>query len=562
MKTKTKLAAIAVALFGGLANMTHAGLVVTDLNHGVTAQDLANLLVGSAVTISNVTYTGSPRSAGTFSGGLSILTFDSGLILGSGAVQTVPGDVPCSGGVEGPNTCFELEGPAGWSNSTDFAMPGDPDLTMLSGNPTFDATVLEFDFVPQFSTVQFKYVFSSEEYSDYSNTPYNDVFAFYINGVNTALVPGTSEPVSINTINNGNDDGGDTTPHHADLFVDNVRPTVTIDTQMDGLTVVLTCSANVVPGEVNHMKLAISDASDGVFDSAVFIQARSLISGTAIETKLTDGVQTAPMITVTEGTVVTDSAELEGVNSQTATGTVTYQVYTDENCTTLFVNAGTKTVTNGLVPNSDPITFNQAGTYFWKASYSGDAQHNAVSSSCDDEILTVTPFLYIQSAVSRKIHGSAGSFDISLPLTGEPGVECRNTGGNHTFVFTFNNTVIAGDVGVTTGVGSVVGSPTFGGNTMTVNLAGVADIQKITLTLTGVTDSLAQVLPDKLVSVNMLSGDTTGNKSVNASDISQTKAQSGSPVTTSNFRTDTTVNGLINASDVTLVKTQSGSALP
>ena len=86
--------------------------------------------------------------------------------------------------------------PDGWSNSTDFGLPGDPDLTMLSGNPTFDATVLEFDFVPQFSTVQFKYVFSSEEYSDYSNTPFNDVFAFYINGVNAALVPGTNEPVS------------------------------------------------------------------------------------------------------------------------------------------------------------------------------------------------------------------------------------------------------------------------------------------------------------------------------------------------------------------------------
>ena len=405
MKTKTKFVAIALALMAGLANVTHAGLVVSDLNHGVTPQDLANLLVGSAVTVSNVTYTGSPRSAGTFSGGLSILTFDSGLILGSGAVQTVSGDQPCSVGVEGPNTCYEFAGPDGWSNSTDFGLPGDPDLTMLSGNPTYDATVLEFDFVPQFSTVQFRYVFSSEEYSDYSNTPFNDVFAFYINGVNTALVPGTSEPVSINTINNGNDNGGDTTPHHADLFVDNVRPTVTIDTQMDGLTVVLTCSANVIPGEVNHMKLAISDASDGVFDSAVFIQARSLISGIGIETQLTDGVQTAPMITVPQGTVVRDEAELEGVNFNTATGTVTYTVYSDENCTVLYADAGTKTVTNGIVPHSDPITFNQVGTYYWKAAYSGDESHNPVISRCDDEILTVTPFLLLTSAVSRKTHG-------------------------------------------------------------------------------------------------------------------------------------------------------------
>ena len=368
------------------------------------------------------------------------------------------------------------------------------------------ATIIEFDFVPQFSTVQFKYVFSSEEYSDYSNTPFNDVFAFYINGVNVALVPGTTEPVAVNTINNGNDNGGDPTPHHADLFRDNVRPTVTIDTQMDGLTVVLTCSATVIPGQVNHMKLAISDASDGVFDSAVFIQARSLISGTAIETKLTDGVQTGPMITVPEGTVVRDTAELEGVNSETATGTVSYRVYTDENCPTLFANAGTKTVTNGQVPNSDPVIFNQAGTYFWKASYSGDGQHNAASSSCDDEVLTVTPFFHIQSVVSRKMHGTAGNFDANLPLIGEPGVECRTSGGNHTLIFTFNNNVLSGDASVISGIGSVTGSPFYSGNTMTVNLSGVADTQKITVLLSSVMDSATEVLPDTAVSVNILAG--------------------------------------------------------
>ena len=73
MKTKTKFAAIVLGLMAGLASVTHAGLVVTDLNHGVTAQDLANLLVGSAVSISNVTYIGSDRAAGTFSGGLTLL---------------------------------------------------------------------------------------------------------------------------------------------------------------------------------------------------------------------------------------------------------------------------------------------------------------------------------------------------------------------------------------------------------------------------------------------------------------------------------------------------------
>ena len=64
------------------------------------------------------------------------------------------------------------------------------------------------------------------------------------------------------------------------------------------------------------------------------------------------------------------------------------------------------------------------------------------------------------------------------------------------------------------------------------------------------------------VPLRILLGDTTGNGSVNSSDVSQTKGQSGVPIYISNFRTDVTANGVINASDVSLVKAQSGSALP
>ena len=80
--------------------------------------------------------------------------------------------------------------------------------------------------------------------------------------------------------------------------------------------------------------------------------------------------------------------------------------------------------------------------------------------------------------------------------------------------------------------------------------------------MSNVTDSFSQVLPNTDVSVNMLIGDTTGNKAVNSSDISQTKSQSGVPVTNSNFREDVTVNGLINSSDISLVKSRSGTGVP
>ena len=122
--------------------------------------------------------------------------------------------------------------------------------------------------------------------------------------------------------------------------------------------------------------------------------------------------------------------------------------------------------------------------------------------------------------------------------------------------------MVSGNASVTSGTGNVVGSPIFSGNTMTVNLTGVSDVQKITVTLTNVTDSSANVLPDTPVSVNMLIGDTTGNKTVSASDVAQTKGQSGLPVSAANFRTDVNADGTITASDIAQVKANSGHNLP
>ena len=97
---------------------------------------------------------------------------------------------------------------------------------------------------------------------------------------------------------------------------------------------------------------------------------------------------------------------------------------------------------------------------------------------------------------------------------------------------------------------------------MTVNLTGVTNAQRTTLTLHNMKDVANQLLPDTSVTVGFLVGDTTGNSSVNGSDVSQTKVQSGHPITASNFREDVSANGVINASDVSLVKSRSGTALP
>jgi hypothetical protein len=170
--------------------------------------------------------------------------------------------------------------------------------------------------------------------------------------------------------------------------------------------------------------------------------------------------------------------------------------------------------------------------------------------------------LQLTSVVSRKTHGAAGDFDVDLPLSGDAGVECRSTGGNHTFVFSFTNDVVSGNAAVTSGTGTVSGSPIFSGNTMTVNLAGVSDVQQITVTVSNVMDTFGQTLPDTSVNAVILAGDTNANRTVNAADVAQTKAQQGAPVDQTNFRTDVNANGTINAADASLVKANLGNSVP
>ncbi len=153
-----------LVLVANSAAATPGGLVTDDLrDQALTANDLAQALVGPGVTISNVTYTGAPIAAGTFKGGSSIIGFDSGIILSNGAVPNVIGP-NCSSGIT-------------WVNNT----PGDAQLTAIIGQVTNDAAVLEFDFNPSSPTIRFQYVFASDEYQEFV-FDFNDVFAFFVNG--------------------------------------------------------------------------------------------------------------------------------------------------------------------------------------------------------------------------------------------------------------------------------------------------------------------------------------------------------------------------------------------
>ncbi len=184
------------------------------------------------------------------------------------------------------------------------------------------------------------------------------------------------------------------------------------------------------------------------------------------------------------------------------------------------------------------------------------------STTGDFALLRYQGDLQFTRAASRKIHGTAGSFDIDLPRSGPTGVECRNGNGNQTLVLFFNSPLAAANVTVASGTGTLSDAPIISGNSVTVNLSGVVDAQTLTLAVSNLRDTSSRTFPDLSIPLRVLLGDVTGNNSANASDVGLVKSQSGSAVTNENFRVDLTVDGAINASDIGLVKSRSGVASP
>lgn len=229
-----------------------------------------NLLLGSCVTASNISYSGAADAAGTFDGNGTTLGLNSGILFTTGKAIFALGPDDLN------------------SNGFNNGQPGDPDLDMLVSWPgiqTQNAAILEFDFVPQSDTLRFNYIFGSEEYPEYVNSPYNDIFGFFISGPgiagpfsnaaeNIALIPGTSVPVAINEVNNGYSGSEPATGpcENCAYYVDNSSGQ---PVQYDAYTTVLTAEVVVVPCQTYHIKIAIADAGDGALDSGVFLQEGS-----------------------------------------------------------------------------------------------------------------------------------------------------------------------------------------------------------------------------------------------------------------------------------------------
>ncbi len=167
----------------------------------------------------------------------------------------------------------------------------------------------------------------------------------------------------------------------------------------------------------------------------------------------------------------------------------------------------------------------------------------------------------VTSVVSRKAHGGAGTFDLNLPRTGNPGIEGRSggAGNDHQIVFTFASAVTFNSASVTTGTGTVGGTSGNGTTTVSVNLTGVTNAQTITVTLAGVSNGASTA--DVAVSMGLLQGDTNGDGTVNSGDAIQTRGRSGQSADATNYRSDVNIDGIINSGDAIAVRSRSGSSL-
>lgn len=259
-----------------------------------TAEDLVRdvFASGQCETIFNIQRIGSnPNGIGFFQGPDTIVGFDRGIILSTGNV------VDATGPNSDTDVGSELEGDV-----------TDPDLDLASTGNVFDAVGIEFDFIPLQPTITFRYVFASEEYCEFVGATFNDIFGFFISGpgingpfndgaVNLATIPGTPQPVSINSVNYD---------QNSQFYLDNEFPSVRLAAgcgggtetgprfstiEYDGQTVILTATIELQICSTYHIRLLVGDVQDSNLDSAVFLEGGSFDLGGSVTLEPEDSTQ-------------------------------------------------------------------------------------------------------------------------------------------------------------------------------------------------------------------------------------------------------------------------------
>jgi hypothetical protein len=225
------------------------------IDTGASATDMANEIFGDGVTVINASYTGDNRSSGTYSDGDAV----------SGEVT--PGDTGVMLSTGRLSSFTNRNGNANQSSSTSRNTNGvdnDSDFNALAGTNTYDAAILDVDFIPPGDTMSMQFVFASDEYPEYTNSVYQDAVGVWINGVEVPLAVGNgdSDPGNINSTNNQN------------LYNDNTSSQ--FNTEMDGFTVTMTLTIPVYDGVLNSIRIGIADVSDSSYDSTLIIAGGSV----------------------------------------------------------------------------------------------------------------------------------------------------------------------------------------------------------------------------------------------------------------------------------------------
>lgn len=232
-------------------------VVVNTTNNNANA--LRDALLGTGVAgVGDATFVGSDLSAGFFSGGSSSIGISSGVVLATGDVTNA----------NGPN---QEDGFTSNSSSV-----GDADLDLEFSTTTLDTTSLTFDFDTDGGDLFFNFVFATEEYNEFANSTFNDVFGFFVDEVNIAMIPGTTTPISVNTINGGHPFGTDAV--NSQFFINNDLDDnggFLSEFGYDGFTNIFTAQSRGLGSGTHTIKLAISDVGDMRLDAAVFLEAGS-----------------------------------------------------------------------------------------------------------------------------------------------------------------------------------------------------------------------------------------------------------------------------------------------
>ena len=188
----------------------------------------------------------------------------------------------------------------------------------------------------------------------------------------------------------------------------------------------------------------------------------------------------------------------------------------------------------------------------------------AIGTTGDFRVVEVSPIApppHLLAAVSRKIHGASGAFDIDLLPAGSPGIESRAT-DSLTLVFSFDHDLSSGSVSIASGAGTVTGTPVFDGYQMIVNIGNVTDVQTLVVILSAVTDTLGGVLETISIPIAILRADVNGTRAVNIQDVNTVRAATvPGTIDATNFRTDVDLSGLVDAADVSATRASSGNHL-